>query len=74
MGRIYDSGIDGENYLKDILKIKKRSFKYLWASARMAYDVVKAERSGFDIITLTSDLILKYRKFGKDLNFGKQTL
>lgn len=68
VGRIYDSGVDGENYLKDIVKIKKRSFKYLWASARMAYDIVKAERCGFDIITLTTDLILKYTKFGKDLN------
>jgi|TARA_Y100000816_G_scaffold95542_1_gene66348 transaldolase len=68
VGRIYDSGIDGENYLKEIIGNKNRKFKYLWASARMAFDIIKAERSGFDIITLTSDLINKYNKFGKDLN------
>ena len=55
-------------YLKEIIGNKNRKFKYLWASARMAFDIIKAERSGFDIITLTSDLINKYNKFGKDLN------
>ncbi len=67
VGRIYDSGIDGEQYLKDVLNYKERKFKFLWASARMAFDVIKAERSGFDIITLTTDLIQKYNKFGADL-------
>lgn len=67
VGRIYDSGLDGEEYLKDVLNYKKRKFKFLWASARMAFDVIKAERSGFDIITLTTDLIQKYNKFGIDL-------
>tara|TARA_Y100000590_G_C15705395_1_gene1008379 strand:- start:459 stop:1160 length:702 start_codon:yes stop_codon:yes gene_type:complete len=68
VGRIYDSGIDGEVYLKDIIRIKNKKFRYLWASARMAFDIVKAERSGFDIITLTSELINKYNKFGSELD------
>ena len=67
VGRIYDSGLDGEDYLKDIINLKNRKFKFLWASARMAFDVIKAERSGFDIITLTTELIDKYNKFGTNL-------
>ena len=66
-GRIYDAGIDAEHYLKEVLKDKNRTYKYLWASDRMAFDVTKAERSGFDIITLTTDLITKYDNFGKNL-------
>lgn len=68
VGRIYDSGIDGEEYLKKIiLENKDRKYKFLWASARMAFDVIKAQRIGFDIITLTSDLIIKYNNFGINL-------
>ncbi len=67
VGRIYDSGVDGEEYLKNIINYKKRKFKFLWASARMAFDVIKAERTGFDIITLTTELIQKYNKFGINL-------
>ena len=75
VGRIYDSGFDGEIYLKDVLNHKNRKFKFLWASARMAFDVIKAERSGFDIITLTTDLINKYNKFGSDLeDVSKRTV
>ena len=67
VGRIYDSGIDAEDYLKDILKDKNRTYKYLWASARMAFDITKATRSGFDIITLNTDFITKYKNFGNNL-------
>ena len=67
VGRIYDTGVDGEEYLKNIINYKKRKFKFLWASARMAFDVIKAERTGFDIITLTTELIQKYNKFGINL-------
>ena len=44
VGRIFDSGIDGEIYLKELLeKNKSRKYKYLWASARMAFDIIKAD-------------------------------
>ena len=39
----------------------------LWASARQSYDVIKATRSGFDIITLNKDLIKKSQLFGMSL-------
>ena len=39
----------------------------LWASARQSYDVIKAKRSGFDIITLNKDLIKKSQLFGMSL-------
>lgn len=61
-GRLYDIGVDAE---KEILKIKnlfkdnKIKPKFLWASPRMSYDIIKAQRSGCHIITMTSDLIEK---------------
>lgn len=43
------------------------SFRTLWASAREVYHVVMAENYGYDIITLTPDLIAKLPLRGKDL-------
>ena len=37
VGRIYDSGVDGEEYLKNIINYKKRKFKFLWASAKNGF-------------------------------------
>lgn len=42
-------------------------FKKLWASTRMVGSVEKAERMGYDIITMTPDLIEKLPLEGKDL-------
>lgn len=41
--------------------------KALWASAREVYHVVMAEQYGYDIITLTPDLIAKLDLRGRDL-------
>jgi transaldolase len=41
--------------------------KFLWASARETYHVDMATNSGFDIITLTPELIAKLPIRGKDL-------
>lgn len=41
--------------------------KTLWASAREVYHVVMAEEYGYDIITLTPDLIAKLDLRGRDL-------
>lgn len=43
------------------------SFKALWASAREMFNIVQAERFGYDIITLTPELIAKLDLRGKDL-------
>jgi transaldolase len=42
-------------------------FKFLWASTRMVGSVSEAERLGYDIITMTPDLIEKLPLQGKDL-------
>lgn len=43
------------------------SFKALWASAREMFNIVQAERFGYDIITLTPDLLAKIDMRGKPL-------
>jgi transaldolase len=43
------------------------SFKALWASAREIFNVVQAERFGYDIITLTPELLAKIDMRGKPL-------
>ena len=46
---------------------EKRPCRTLWASAREVYNVTLAERYGYDIITLTPDLIAKLPLKGKNL-------
>jgi transaldolase len=70
VGRIYDAGQDGEHEGRkfvEFIKKNKSNCKMLWASARQSYDVIKAKRSGFDIITLNKDLIKKSQLFGMSL-------
>jgi transaldolase len=70
IGRIYDAGRDGEiegRKFVNFIKENKSNCKILWASARQSYDVIKATRSGFDIITLNKDLIKKSQLFGFNL-------
>lgn len=45
-----------------------RSGDLLWASTREAYNVVQAEEAGFDIITVSPELLAKVRNFGQDLD------
>lgn len=61
VGRIMDTGAAPPRVLGDY------SFRVLWASAREVYHVKMAEEYGYDIITLTPDLIEKLPLFGKDL-------
>jgi transaldolase len=60
-GRILDTGTEPPRF--------KRSDRYrlLWASAREVYHVHMAEDYGYDIITLTPELIAKLDLRGKDL-------
>lgn len=60
-GRIMDTGVEPPRYERS------GSFRVLWASAREVYSVVLAEICGYDIITLTPELISKLDLFGKDL-------
>ena len=65
-GRLFDVGINAE---KEFLKIsnyvhKKSKCKTLWASCRMAYDLIMSKRANADIITMAPKLLIKTKKFG----------
>lgn len=59
-GRIMDTGLRPK-------PSKNHNGKLLWASTRAIYDVITAEVLGFDIITITPDLLKKLDLFGYDL-------
>ena len=76
-GRIFDIGLDAENIFKKISDDvhSNSECQLLWASCRMPYDYIMAERSGADIITMPTDMILKLEKFGKDpVDFSLETV
>ena len=70
VGRIYDAGVDGYEIMSNVNQLvhNQSSCKTLWASARMAFDLIKAEKSNSDIITMSVEHIKKIEKFGYDLN------
>lgn len=69
-GRISNAGIDAEPVISKVSKLCKEhgNAKVLWASSRELFNVIQAERSGCDIITLTDNLINSLPAIGKDLN------
>jgi transaldolase len=76
VGRINDVGFDVSELMKNALAERKdkKSVEFLWASSRQAYSYVEAQELGFDIITMTPDLIKKVNGFGKDLTqFSRET-
>ena len=69
-GRITNAGIDAEPVISEVARMCKEhgNSKVLWASSRELFNVIQAERSGADIITLTDDLIRALPTLGKDLD------
>ena len=69
-GRIADTGIDPELVMQEAAKIccEKPGTKLLWASCREVFNIVQADRSGADIITVTNDILKKLKMFGKDMD------
>jgi transaldolase len=69
-GRIADSGRDPIPTMKDIrTHIGHNEYiKLLWASPREVLNVIQAEQSGCDIITMSKDLWKKLPNLGKDLD------
>lgn len=69
-GRIADTGADPCRVMRSA-RAKIDAHRYgtqlLWASAREVYNVVQAEDSGCDIITLSPELIGKLAGFGRNL-------
>ena len=68
-GRITNAGIDAEPVIRETAELchEHGNSRVLWASSRELFNVIQAERSGADIITLTEDLIKALPVLGKDL-------
>ncbi|MCR4591209.1 MAG: transaldolase [Lachnospiraceae bacterium] len=76
-GRIADAGVDAEEHMRKAAKIchKRDGIRLLWASCREVYNIVQAEKSGSDIITVTNDILKKCGNLGKDLEqFSLETV
>ncbi len=78
VGRINDAGypvpdfVTGREFLTDS---SEGAPQVLWASTRQVYSVIEAEQKGYDIITMTPDLISKRSLHGKDLmSFSLETV
>ncbi len=68
-GRIADTGVDPIPVMEAALKILAPlpGAELLWASPRELLNVVQAEKSGCDIITVTHELLRKLSGLGRDL-------
>ena len=69
-GRIADTGRDP---VKLMNRLKNNSNKHknveiLWASTREIYNIVQAEKSGFDIITVPNNILSKLHMLNLNLN------
>ena len=66
-GRLYDIGLDAGEIFKTISNFVHENSKCetLWASCRMAYDLITAEKSNADIITMSPSLAKKVKNFDK---------
>jgi transaldolase len=76
-GRIADAGVDPEIIMRQVAEMckQKDGAKSLWASCREVFNIIQAERSGVDIITVTNDLLAKMENLGKDLEiFSLETV
>ena len=73
-GRIADTGIDPTFLVRQAVMEAPENVSVLWASAREVLNVKHAHDAGAHIITLTPDLLAKYRNFGRDLHeFSRET-
>lgn len=68
-GRIFDCGIDANESMKRICDYvnKNSTCETLWASPRMPYDYLSAQKVGSKIITMQLSQIKKLAFFGKNL-------
>ncbi len=69
-GRISDTGRDAVHVMKECRKYLGNHDKaeLLWASSRELYNLIQANDSGCDIITMSPDLLKKLPMLNKDLN------
>ncbi len=62
-GRIADTGVDPCYIIRDAVKIVKtfKNVSILWASTREVINIYQAEECGCHIITVTPDILKKYK-------------
>lgn len=67
-GRIFDCGEDANKLMLEISSLIKSESKcqLLWASPRMPYDYINAQKTGSDIITMQGSQIKKLKLFDKN--------
>ena len=69
-GRIADTGRNPESIIKKCVDIRKNNkIKILWASTREFYNIIQAQNSKCDIITITPEIYAK--KILKNYNLEK---
>ncbi len=69
-GRIADTGRNPESIIKKCVDIRKKNkIKILWASTREFYNIIQAQNSKCDIITITPEIYAK--KILKNYNLEK---
>ena len=76
-GRIMDAGVDAVPMMVKVKEICKRKSGTLslWASCREVFNIVQADQTGTDIVTVTNDLLKKLPNLGKDLTqFSLETV
>lgn len=77
-GRVADAGVNPMPIMaasRAIIDDIAPTSELLWASPREILNIVQAEETGTDIITMTSDLWAKYHCLGKDLTtFSQETV
>lgn len=76
-GRIADAGADPVKEIKKHIKICKqfKNVKILWASVRESYNIIEAEKSKCDIITVPPSILSKLKLFNKNLSeYSKETV
>ena len=76
-GRVADSGIDPIDIMLKCSNItsKKKNIELLWASSREILNIIHAENSNSDIITIAPDILSKIKLLNKNLNeFSLETV
>ena len=69
-GRIADAGVDPVKEISKHIKQSKKfpNVKILWPSVRQPFNLIEAEKSKCDIITIPPDILKKFKTLNKDLN------
>jgi len=76
-GRIADAGVDPVPLMAEAVQIASAAphAEIIWASPREVLNLVQAQQTGCQIITMTADLIAKIPSLGKDLDqFSLETV